>query len=203
MITFQSVSLFPVHQHATQHTSMMAYQINWPTLSTLITELQFHIYKDTQKKHIQANIWTKKHDLCREFDDNSSLLGHDTMQTGIQLSEFCSCLMSPSSDTQSKKTLMCQSKQHYVPNGLNLQQHHCQNQKFCRDFINREKRCEVYISSGIDRILIMEMRWAEHVAWMEKRKKVHIQYLGENIWRMPLRSWGDASGWQREGSLGK
>jgi hypothetical protein len=116
------------------------------------------------KKHIQANIWTKKHDLCREFDDNSSLLGHDTMQTGIQLTEFCSRLMYPMSGTKSKKTLMCQSKKHYIPNGLNLQQHHRQNQKFCRDFINRGKCCDVYISSGIDRILIMEMRWAEHLA---------------------------------------
>jgi hypothetical protein len=85
--------------------------------------------------------------------------------------------MSPSSATKSKKTLICQSKQHYIPKGLYLQQHRCQNQKFCRDFINRRKRCDVYISSGIVRILIMETRWVEHVAWMQKRKEVGIWYL--------------------------
>ena len=131
----------------------------------------------TLKKNIHANICTMRHDLSREFDDNSSLLGHDTMQTGIQLSAFCSRLMSPSSETKSKKTLICQSKQHYIPKGLNLQQHHCQNQKFCRDFINRGKHCDVYISSGIVRILTMETRWVEHVAWMQKRKEVGIWYL--------------------------
>jgi hypothetical protein len=119
--------------------------------------------KTLKKTHIQGIIWTMKHDLCREFDDNSSLLGHDTMQTGIQLSAFCSRLMFPLSETKPKKTLICQSKQRYIPNGSNLQQHRCQNQKFCRDFINRGKRCDVYIPSGIFRILIMEMRWAEHV----------------------------------------
>jgi hypothetical protein len=30
-----------------QHSSMIAYKINWPTLSTLATEFQFHVYKDT------------------------------------------------------------------------------------------------------------------------------------------------------------
>jgi len=132
-----------------------------------------------------------------------SLLGHDNMQTGIQLSAFCSRLMSPSSETKSKKTLICQSKQRYIPKGLNLHQHRCQNQKFCRYFINRGKRCDFYISSGIVRILIMEMRWTEHVAWMEKRKEVHMEYLGEGVRRMPLGSWGDMSGWQCDSSLGK
>jgi hypothetical protein len=132
-----------------------------------------------------------------------SLLGHNNMQTGIQLSAFCSHLTSPSSETKSKNTLMCQSKQSYITKGLNLQQHRCQNKKFCRYFINGGKHCDVYRSSGIVRILIMEMRWTEHVAWMEKRKEVHIEYLGEGIRRMPLGSWGDMSGRQCEGSLGK
>lgn len=132
-----------------------------------------------------------------------TLLGHDNVQTGIQLSAFCCRLMSPSSETKSKKTLICQSKQRYIPKGLNLHQHRCQNQKFCRYFINRGKRCDVYISSGIVRILIMEMRWTEHVAWMEKRKELHIEYSGEGIRRMPLGSWGDMRWRQCEGSLGK
>ena len=46
----------------------------------------------------------------------------------------------------------------------------------------------------------MEMRWAEHVDWIEKRKEVNIEYIGENIQRMPLGSQGDMSGWQCEGS---
>jgi hypothetical protein len=135
--------------------------------------------------------------ISREFDDNSSLLGHDTMQTGIRLSAFCSRLMSPSSETKSKKTLICQSKQYYIPKGLNLQQHRCQNQKFCRDFINRGKHCDVYWSSGIVTILIMETRWAEHVAWMEKRSSHKIlgrkhlkdatRKLGRYAWLTALR----------------